>query len=302
MLAYGWFSQVESNLRLQWSAFFKKGNGLVMCAGFALSFLGRRATIAPMNIAIITGASSGLGREYARAADESGHYDELWVIARRVERLEELAKACTTPVRAISLDLAQANAIEELSALLQREKPTVGLLVNAAGFGKFGTYADLTVAEVSSMITVNCNALVCLTQAVLPFMTRGSRILQIASSAAFQPLPGLDVYAATKAFVLSYTRALRFELRGRGIRVTAVCPIWVRTEFIDVARQTANGATVKNPAPSISPERVVRWSLFVNRMNYPVATCCVSGVIMRFAGKILPAPLEMWAWEGLRRL
>ncbi len=202
-----------------------------------------------MRIALITGASSGLGREYARWASDHGDYDQIWAVARRRERLEKLASELSTPVRLVPLDLTDKASITQLKVLLDEaaaqdkargEKFSVGLLVNAAGLGKFGTYADMTCEEVDTMADLNCRALVDVTQVALAHMERGGRIIQIASSASFQPLPGLNVYAASKAFVRSYTRALRFELRGRGIFVTAVCPLWVKTEFIDVARQTAN--------------------------------------------------------------
>lgn len=264
-----------------------------------------------MRIAIITGASSGLGREYARLADERGGYDEIWAVARRRERLEALAGELSTPVRPLALDLTDARAAERVEAemaaaeALARERGDaleVGLLVNAAGFGKFGTCDDMTNAETDAMIDLNCRALVSLTQVALPRMGKGSRVIQVASSASFQPLPGLNVYAATKAFVRSYTRALRFELRGRGIRVTAVCPLWVATEFVDVARETKNGQTVRHPFPVLSARHVVRWSWGVNTANYPIACCCVTGLVMRLADKVLPAPVVMWAWEGLRRL
>lgn len=264
-----------------------------------------------MRIALITGASSGLGREYAHWASDHGGYDQIWAVARRRERLEELAAELSTPVRPVPLDLTDKASITQLKELLDEaatqdkahgEKFSVGLLVNAAGLGKFGTYADMTCEEVDTMVDLNCRALVDVTQVALAHMERGGRIIQIASSASFQPLPGLNVYAASKAFVRSYTRALRFELRGRGIFVTAVCPLWVKTEFIDVARQTANGQTVRHPFPVFGARRVVRWSMLVNAVNYPIATCCVTGLLMRIADKIIPAPVIMWIWEGLRRV
>ena len=214
-------------------------------------------------------------------------------------------------MRPVPLDLTEKASIAQLKGLLDEaamqdkargEKFSVGLLVNAAGLGKFGTYADLTCTEVDTMVDLNCRALVDVTQVALAHMGRGGRIIQIASSASFQPLPGLNVYAASKAFVRSYTRALRFELRGRGIFVTAVCPLWVKTEFIDVARQTANGQTVRHPFPVLGARRVVRWSMLVNAVNYPIATCCVTGFLMRIADKIVPAPVIMWIWEGVRRI
>ena len=108
------------------------------------------------------------------------------------------------------------------------------------------------------MIDLNCRAAAALTAAVLPYMGRGSRVLEICSSAAFQPLPGFNVYAATKAFLLRYSRALRWEAAPRGIRVTAVCPGWIRTDFMDVARDTKNGRTVRSFPFAQRPETVAR--------------------------------------------
>lgn len=260
-----------------------------------------------MKIALITGASSGMGRQYALLADQSGDYDELWVVARREERLAELAAQCATAARIFALDLAERRSCDVLAGALEEASRndgsfSVSLLVNAAGFGKFGTYADMAREEVDAMVDLNCRALVDLTQVALPYMDRGSRIMQFASCAAFQPLPGLNVYAASKAFVVSYTRALRWELRGKGIRVTAVCPYWIKTEFVQVARETANGQTVKHPWPQLDPRRVARWSTLVNKANYPVATCSIIAFLMRICDKIVPAPVIMWIWEGIRRI
>ena len=260
-----------------------------------------------MRIAIVTGASSGLGAEYVRRIDAKGYADEIWAIARREERLRELAGACKTPVRCIPADLCAPGAIADVrarlaAAALTDADFTVSMLVNAAGLGKFGCVEELSADETAAMVDLNCRALVEMTQAVLPHMGRGSRIVQIASSAAFQPLQGLAVYAASKSFVLSFTRALRRELAGRGIYVTAVCPIWVKTEFVKVARDTANGQTVKHPWPQLSPGRVVAHSDLVNRCNYPVATCSLVALCMRVFCKLAPAPLVMWLWEGIRRI
>ncbi|MGI6033357.1 MAG: SDR family NAD(P)-dependent oxidoreductase [Coriobacteriales bacterium] len=260
-----------------------------------------------MRIALITGASSGLGREFARLADKLGGYDEIWTVARRSSRLEALASELETPVRVICLDLTRESAADDLRKLLKdaaADDPSfeVALAVNAAGFAKFGTYADMTLEEVGTMIDLNCRALVDITQIVLPYMKRKGRIIEIASSASFQPLPGLNVYAATKAFVRFYTRALRFELRGSGIRTTAVCPLWIKTEFEKVARDTKNGTTVKHLYPQFSAKHIARWSWRINSINYPIATCGITAFLMRIFCKLLPNPVIMWAWEGLRRI
>ena len=176
----------------------------------------------------------------------------------------------------------------------------MAVLVNAAGFGKFGTCADLTLQETCDMIDLNCRAAAALTAAVLPYMGRGSRVLEICSSAAFQPLPGFNVYAATKAFLLRYSRALRWEAAPRGIRVTAVCPGWIRTDFMDVARDTKNGRTVRSFPFAQRPETVARRALRNSRL-LAVTTCGLPALVQRVASKFLPHCFIMACWEGLRR-
>ena len=186
-----------------------------------------------MQIAIVTGASSGLGREFVRQICEKEKINEVWLIARRENRLHEIAAESPLPVRSLPFDLTKESSFATLRALLEEEKPDVRLLVNAAGFGKMGNYAEVSLQDSNDMLDLNCRALMNMTTTVLPYMQKGARILEVGSSSAFQPLPALNVYAATKAFVLSYSRSLRWELFGRGIHVTAVCPYWIRdTEFI----------------------------------------------------------------------
>ena len=165
-----------------------------------------------MDIAIITGASSGMGRQFVLQAAAMEHYDEIWVIARREERLEELAQMTKTPLRILALDLKESDSLSQIKKMLEERKPLVRLLVNAAGFGKFGPTAGLSDEEVSDMVQLNVYALAVLTKAVLPYMKSGGRIIQMASVAAFQPLPDMNIYAASKAFVLSFSRALGREL------------------------------------------------------------------------------------------
>ena len=254
-----------------------------------------------MNIAIVTGASSGLGRSFIRQLDRQGGLDEIWGVARRRERMEELAAQLSTPMRPLALDLTKTESVETLRALLQETGADVRVLVNSAGFGKFGTYADMTLQETADMIDLNCRAAVALTAAAIPHMSRGARILEICSSAAFQPLPGFNVYAATKAFLLRYSRALRWEAAPRGIRVTAVCPGWIRTEFMDVARDTQNGRTVRCFPFALRPETVARRALRDSRWM-AVTTCGLPALVQRVASKFLPHCFIMACWEGLRRL
>ena len=191
-----------------------------------------------MKIAVVTGASSGMGREFALQLSGYVKVDEIWVIARRTEALENLKEQIPVPVRPISLDLCKEESFESYRQLLEAEKPDVKLLVNAAGFGKFGDYDAISLEDDLRMIDLNCKSLVAMTRLTLPYMHSGSHVLQLDSLSAFQPVPYIATYGATKSFVLSYTRAISAELKGTGIRVMAMNPGWVKTEFFNHALQT----------------------------------------------------------------
>ena len=195
-----------------------------------------------MKIAIVTGASSGMGKEFVFQLGQYVQVDEIWVIARREEALKSLQEHVATPIRPIPLDLCREESFQTLAALLKAETPDIKLLVNAAGFGKFGCFDQIPAEEDYRMIDLNCKALVAMTRVCLPYMQRGSHILQLDSLSAFQPVPYITTYAATKAFVLSYTRAANVELKPTGIRMMAMNPGWVKTEFFDHALQTNDGA------------------------------------------------------------
>ncbi len=191
-----------------------------------------------MNIAIVTGASSGMGREFVSQLSQYVQVDEIWAIARRKNALESLREEVGIPIRPVVLDLCDTESFPALEALLSQEKPNVRLLVNAAGFGKFGAYHKVSLEDDAKMIDLNCKALVLMTRLVLPYMTRGSHILQLDSLSAFQPVPFITTYAASKAFVLSYSRAMNRELKSKGIRMMAMNPGWVKTEFFNHAVET----------------------------------------------------------------
>ena len=192
-------------------------------------------------IAVVTGASSGMGREFVRQLEDYVAVDEIWVIARREEALAALQKEVIAKVRPLALDLTKPESFSAYAAALDAEKPAVKLLVNAAGFGKFGAWDRISLEEDMGMIDLNCKALVAMTRMTLPYMEKGSHVLQLDSLSAFQPVPYITTYGATKAFVLSYCRAMNAELKPRGIRMMAMNPGWVKTEFFIHSQKTNQG-------------------------------------------------------------
>ena len=194
-----------------------------------------------MKIAIVTGASSGMGREFVRQLSAYVQVDEIWAVARRREALEALKAETPVPVRPVVLDLLKSESFDELRSLLEGEQPEIALLVNAAGFGKFGAYHKTTMEDDCRMIDLNCKALLVMTRLCIPYMKPGSHILELDSLSAFQPVPYITTYGATKAFVLSYSRAMNRELKCKGIRVMAMNPGWVKTEFFRHAFQSNDG-------------------------------------------------------------
>ena len=156
--------------------------------------------------------------------------------------MESLKKEVKVKIRPISLDLKNSESFEIYKELLKNENPEIALLANIAGYGKFGKYDQISLEDCMGMIDLNFKALVAMTQLTLPYMKRGSKILQLDSLSAFQPVPYLNVYGSTKSFVLSYSRALNRELKTKGIRVMSVNPGWVKTEFFDHAKQSSDDA------------------------------------------------------------
>ena len=194
-----------------------------------------------MRIAVVTGASSGMGREFVKRLNAQQHFDQIWVIARRLDRLEEIKAELGDHIRPISLDLQNEAGWNEYRRLLEEENPDVAVLVNASGYGKFAAFVDIPLDEQLGMIDLNAKSLTAMTYITLPYMKRGAQIYQIDSLSSFQPVPYIGVYGATKAYVLSFTRAVNAEIKKSGIKMMAVCPGWVKTEFFDHAMQTNSG-------------------------------------------------------------
>lgn len=253
-----------------------------------------------MSIAIVTGASSGIGQELAKQLKDFIEVEEIWVIARREERLLALKGICGLPVRALPLDLTDLGSISLLEQELKAAGKPVSVLINCAGYGKFGNYDDIAPADATGMIDLNARALVAVTNAVLPFMERGSRILQVCSISAFLPVPLINVYAATKVFVLHYSRGLSVELKPRGITVTALCPGWVDTAFFKTATDTKNPKAVTNYTFMQTPERVAKQGLKAMRKGRLTSIVGFQNKILYVLTRILPVKFVMWVWTKVQ--
>lgn len=246
-----------------------------------------------MNIAIITGASSGMGREFVTAIDKAFPLDELWVIARRGERLEALRPLCRAALRPLPLDLLDDASFTAIETLLQEQKPHVQVLVNAAGFGLFGTFSDMDRTAQLDSIRLNASALTAVTHLCLPYMGAGSHIINLASNSSWQPVPYINVYGATKAYVMSFSRALGMELRHRKIHVMAVAPGWIKTEFFDRA---VHDDTIRYYDRFYTAEQVVEKAMKDLRKKKAVSILGFPVRLQVAAVKHLPVSMVMKTW------
>jgi short-subunit dehydrogenase len=234
--------------------------------------------------ALVTGASAGIGREFARQL--AGRAATLVLVARRKVRLEELRAELLqrhSPLRVEirPTDLSKHESIDELLAWAATQKPTIDVLINNAGLGDLGAFVSGDPERIDQMMLVNMVALTRLTRGLLPAMIAQKRgaVLNVSSSASFLPIPNFAVYAATKAYVTSFSDALRSELRGTGVSVTALCPGPVRTEFTEVARRSSSAVV---PAPELAHvpvEEVVTAALHGLERNRPIV---IPGALMKF--------------------
>ena len=246
-----------------------------------------------MKIAVITGASSGMGREFARQLERAEDFDEMWLIARRADELNALAGELRSKSRVLPLDLEQEASCAAYQTLLAEVRPEIAVLVNAAGFGRFAALRNCTMAEIHGMMALNDRALVDMTMASLPYMGRGSRVYQLGSMSSFEPVPYMTLYGASKAFVLSFSRALNMELKPDGIRMMAVCPGWVQTPFFDRAKQDD---TVSYIDRLYSPNEVVERALRDMARGKDLSICGLHVRLQVLMIKLLPHPLVMRIW------
>ena len=245
-----------------------------------------------MKIAVITGASAGLGREFVRQLE--GNFPEVqqvWLISRGREKLEEAAKLLTkAAARVVPLDLCREESFGELAALLSAEQPEVSLLVNNAGCGYLGNVGETDAALQTRMVDLNVRALTAVTHLVLPYMGRGSRIVNVSSIASFCPNPRMTVYSSTKAYVSSFNRGLSVEVKDKGITVTAVCPGPMATEFLDIGGIAGNSKTF-DTLPYCDPVKVVKGTYAAALKGRTVHTPKGFYKFYRVLAKILPQRL-----------
>jgi len=246
-------------------------------------------------VTLITGASAGLGVEFARQL--SGRGQRLVLVARRKDRLDTLAKELGN-ARAVAIDLSKSGAAAKLLADLKAAGEEVDTLINNAGFGMIGRFAELDAKRERQMIDLNVGTLTDLCRAVAPAMIKrkGGAILNVASTAAFQPGPNMAVYFATKAFVLSLTEALHEELKPHGVRVSALCPGPTRTEFGEVAGFGGNGLfdrvamesaeVVAAGLNGLDRNRAVVVTGFANKIGALSTRFAPRSVVRRIAGAI----------------
>lgn len=241
-----------------------------------------------MNVIIITGASSGIGLEFARKMDSYfSNIDEFWLAARREDKLREASEGLHHKTRLFPMDITDSKQLDMLENTVKSEKAVVRMLINCAGVGFTGSFIRQDREAVLEMIRLNCMALTELTGRMLPYMRKNSRLIQMASGAAFLPQPDFAVYAACKSYVLSFSRAIARELKPLGIRVTCVCPGPVDTPFLEKVRQGSETLAIKKLV-TVSPEKVVQQALRDAYFRRELSVCSIPVKGLRLLSKAVP--------------
>lgn len=242
-------------------------------------------------IAIVTGASGGIGQEFVRELLKE-MLDEIWVIGTNKQRLFALKDKFGEKILPVCIDLTDRGDLLSISDLLRGRDLIVKWLVNNAGIAKMASSKDFSILEIEHTINLNCKAPVTLINICIPFMEKGSKILNISSASAFQPVPFINLYASTKAFERNYSRALNKELKSSGITVTAVCPSWVDTKMLT---KKINGKTIDFPG-IVTPEKVVKKALKDAKKEKDISICSLYVKCQHINVKLLPQKLTMKIW------
>lgn len=255
------------------------------------------------NIIVVTGASSGLGKEFVMQISQKIKVDEIWVIARRLNKLQELSSLVNVTIVPLEIDLTNAADIEKYKQKLANENPNIKILANCAGFGKFEHYENVSTETHVNMLDLNCKALMIMTDYSLPFMEKDSYVMNIASCAGFQPIPYINVYAATKAFVISYSRALNRELNYRGIHVIAICPYWTQTEFFNraIVKEDENPVVI-NYGVIYNASNVIKKAIKDMFLNKDISVYGKTNRLQHLATKIFPHKMVMNVWLKRQKL
>ncbi|MBO5021109.1 MAG: SDR family NAD(P)-dependent oxidoreductase [Clostridia bacterium] len=247
-----------------------------------------------MKTAIITGASSGLGTEFAiEVLEQRKDIEEIWLIARREDKLIEISKKLGGKAKILPLDITKPEALEKYTQILNESKPDVKILINNAGYGKLGNFDTLTPNDNGGMIRLNCEALTVITSLTLPFMTQNSEIINSCSIASFAPNTRMAVYSSTKAYVMSFSRALRSELKPRKINCIAICPGPMDTEFLGVAGIEKGTSHTFDTLPRVNPKTMAEKSLIASKKKKAVYTNLAFYKFYRIVAKLLPHSLVM---------
>ena len=255
-------------------------------------------------IIVVSGASSGMGKEFLlQILEKEPNIDEVWAIARREERLLELKKKVSKKIVPLKLDLTDEKDVLKYKEKLSNEKPNVIILANCAGFGVFDHSENVDTNIKLNMIDLNVKAPVTLIDWTLPYMKDNSKIINIASCAGFQPIPYINDYAATKSFLLSYSRALNQELKYKNIHVLAVTPYWTKTEFFDRAIDDDKKKVVINYNAMYDARDVMKKAI-KDLYNSKKDISCYGFVnnFQKVLTKILPHKLVMKVWVNQQKL
>ncbi|MBO7132201.1 SDR family NAD(P)-dependent oxidoreductase [Candidatus Saccharibacteria bacterium] len=254
-------------------------------------------------IIVVTGASSGMGKEFLlQILKKETNIDEIWAIARREDRLNELKKKFSEKIVPLKIDLSKESELKKYKDKLEKEKPRIVILANCAGFGIFEHTENIDTETKLNMINLNVKAPVAMIDYSLPYMQKGSKIMNIASCAGFQPIPYINDYAATKSFLLSYSRALNKELKYKNIHVLAVTPYWTKTEFFDRAVDDEKKKVVINYNAMYDPAEVMKLAIKDLYTNKDISIYGFINRGQRALTKILPHSLVMKVWMNQQKL
>ena len=253
------------------------------------------------NIAVVTGASSGIGKEFLKLLLKERGLDELWAIGQSEDRLKEVKEFDKARVRVFAMDLTERKNLDIIEALIVSESVNIKWLVNCAGYAKFCDYEGIDRYTSINMIDLNISALVAMGLICLPYMRKDGHIINMASQASFQPLPYQNIYSSTKAFVRNYTRALNVELKDKGVVATAVCPGWMQTRLIE--RAIVKGEKGTRVFPHIVyPDVVAKKAIKDAKKSKDISIYGLYTKLSHIAAKMLPQRCMMGIWMRQQRL